>query len=260
MCVWRRLCGLFCQHAPCIHWGAAASPLDGIPHHAHTSTATAHRPPCGLQLSSPDPSHPRDPLPLSTTKASATVTPLVPGGTLRSQLPITSTPMGACWLMACLHAEAATRLLSRLPAQLQSGLLGAGHPLAPTSCPAPPPPLARRSVVSQGYGEPQLELPRAEHHPSGEQQATPAGLAVEAKRGQPPGWPEAVACRSLCQGRKRTQRLVPCSVCTGHPTGERGTAKSYAWHARQILWVPAPHKPHPRYPAPHNDDERRCAS
>lgn len=250
MCVWRRLCGLICQHAPCIHWGAAASPHDGIPHHAHTSTATAHRPPCGLQLSSPDPSHPRDPLPLSTTKASATVTPLVPGGTLRSQLPITSALHRACWLMDCLHAKAAMRWLSRSPAQLQSAPSWGSDThwhkhRAPTSCPAPAPPLARRSVVSEGYGEPQLELPCAEHHPSGEQ-AMPAGLAVEAKRGQPPGWPEAVACRSLCQGRKRTQRLVPCSVCTGHPTGERGTAKSYAWHARQILWVPAPHKPHPR--------------
>lgn len=42
-----------------------------------------------FQLSSPDPSHPLDPLPLSTGKASATITPLVPGGTRRSQLPIT---------------------------------------------------------------------------------------------------------------------------------------------------------------------------
>ena len=55
------------------------------------ASAPLPRPP-PLQLASPDPSHPLDPLPLSTGQASATITPLVPGGTQRSTEPISSAP------------------------------------------------------------------------------------------------------------------------------------------------------------------------
>ena len=147
-CALRLLCGCLSQlHAA----------------HAQNTSAPQLTPGTALhticpQLTSPDPSHPQDPLPLSTNKASATITPLVPGGTYRSQLPITSAP-GRCEELGLLVVPILVLDGACVP-PLCHGT--ADHVL--TLCP----PLPRCSALHKSHCVEELELPRAEHDPAGE--------------------------------------------------------------------------------------------